>query len=75
MIPLADHVQWHPILNHRKSAFLVAESAPKLNRAKIGGCFQVPMTLRATEREHIMIRHVCMVFPKNGRSAASYTWH
>ena len=74
MIPLAHHVQWHPILYHRKSAFLVAESTPKLNRAQIGGGLQVPMALRATEREHIVIRHVFVVFLEDGRSATSFTW-
>jgi hypothetical protein len=67
-------VQWNPILYHRKSAFLVAESTPELNRAQVGGCLQVPMTLRATEREHIVIRHIFVVFLENGRSATSFAW-
>jgi hypothetical protein len=74
MIPLSYHVQWHSILYHRKSAFLVAKPTPELNRAQIGGRLQVPMALRATEREHIAIRHVFVVFLEDGRSATSHTW-
>jgi hypothetical protein len=71
---LAHHVQWHSILHHRKSAFQVAESTPKLNRAQIGRGFQVSMTFWATEREHIVIRHVFVVFLENGRSTTSFAW-
>jgi hypothetical protein len=75
MVPLSHHVQWDPILYHRKSAFLVAESAPKLNRARIGGGLQVPMAFGATESEHIVIRHIFVVFLKDGHSATSFAWH
>jgi hypothetical protein len=69
MSPLSHDVQWHPILYDRKSASLVAKSTRKLNRAQIGGGLQVPMAVRATESEHIVIRHVVVVFLENGRSA------
>jgi hypothetical protein len=65
-VPLPHHVQWHPILDDRKSA-----SIQKLNRAQIGGGLQVLMTLRATEPEHVVIRHVCMVFLEDCRGPAS----
>jgi hypothetical protein len=74
IIPLSDHVEWHAILDDRKSASLVAKSTPKLNRAQVGGGLQVPMALRATEGEHIVIRHVFVVFLKDGRSATSFAW-
>jgi hypothetical protein len=74
MIPLSHHLQRYPILYHRRSASLVAESTPELYRAQIGSGLQVPMALRATEREHIVIRHVRMVFLENRRSATSHTW-
>jgi hypothetical protein len=51
-----------------------AKTTPKLNRAQIGGRLQVPVALRVTEREHIVIWHVSMVFLENGRSATSFTW-
>jgi hypothetical protein len=68
-------VQRHTILYDRKSAFLVAESNPKLNEAQMGGGFQVPVTLPATESEHIVIRHVFVIFLEDGGSATSFTWH
>jgi hypothetical protein len=68
-IPLAHHVQWHPILYDRKGA-----SIQKLNRAQVDGGLQVLMTLRATEPEHIVIRHICMVLLEDGRSATSFAW-
>jgi hypothetical protein len=74
MIPLSHHLQRYPVLYHRKSAFLVAETTPKLDRAQIGGCLQVPMALGATESEHIVIRHIFVVFLENGRSATSFAW-
>jgi hypothetical protein len=46
----------HPILYHRKSAFLVTKSTSKLKRAQIGGGLQVPVAIRATECEHVVIR-------------------
>ena len=74
MIPLSYHVQGHAILYDRESAFLVAESTPKLNRAQVVGSLQVPMTLRATERKHIVVGHVFVVFLEDGRSATSFAW-
>jgi hypothetical protein len=47
-------------------------AAPKLNRAQVGGGLQASMALRATEREHIVIRHISVVFLENGRSAKSF---
>jgi hypothetical protein len=72
MIPFSYHVQWHALLYDRESALLVAKSTPKLNRAQVGGSLQVPMTLRATEREHIVIWHVGMIFLEDGRGATSF---
>jgi hypothetical protein len=74
IIPLSYHVQWHAILYDRKSAFLVAKPTPKLNRAQIDYGLQVPMTLRATECEHIVVRHVFVVFLEDGRSATPLAW-
>jgi hypothetical protein len=59
----------------QRHTILVAESNPKLNGAQMGGGFQVPVTLPATEREHIVIRHVFVIFLENGGGATSFTWH
>jgi hypothetical protein len=63
---LAHHMQWHPILYDRKSA-----SIQQLNRPQIGGGLQVLMTLRAAEREQIVVGHVLVVFFEDWRGPAS----
>jgi hypothetical protein len=74
IIPLSHHLQWQSILYYRESASLVAESTPKLNWAQVGGSLQVPMALRATQGEHIVVRHVFVVFLEDGRGTTTFAW-